>query len=229
MNAVVLIPALNEELAIGDVVRGIPRGLVDLIVVVDNGSDDGTAAVAAGAGATVVSEPRRGYGAACMAGVRSAPDAAVYIFLDGDGSDPPEMIPSLLAVHRASGLTLGVRRGAVEPGSMPWRQRAGNAFMTRLIGRLSGRRITDLPSYKVIDGALLRSFSVRSSTHGWTPELILTAAMRGVPIAEVATGYRRRKGKSKVSGSIKGSVLAAIRMNHAILRTWWMERRRTLL
>jgi glycosyltransferase involved in cell wall biosynthesis len=222
-----IVPALNEESAIGRVVGEIPRNVVDEIVVVDNGSTDATAKIAREAGARVIEAPERGYGAACMAGAAATPDADVYVFLDGDGSDVATRLPQLLnpVLSGEAALALGVRAGNVEPGSMLWHQRLGNSFFVILLGLLSGRRLHDLPSFKVITADTLRSLDLRERTHGWTAELISKAAMRGLRTLEVETGYRRRIGDSKVSGTVRGSLLAALWIFSAIARSWWVERR----
>ncbi|MGE0059813.1 MAG: glycosyltransferase family 2 protein [Dehalococcoidia bacterium] len=224
MTTVAIVPALNEEAAIGEVVRSL-TGSVDRVIVVDNGSTDGTPSVAEAAGADVVRQSERGYGAAMLAGVAAAPDADVYVFLDGDGSDEGERAAELIARLQQADLVLGVRAGDVEAGSMFWHQRAGNIFMSWLIRRLSGEAIHDLPSFKAIRGDVLRSLELQERRHGWTAELITRAACRDLRIVEVQTGYRRRVGVSKVSGSFKGSALAASRMNAAIVRVWWEELR----
>ncbi|MBF6601284.1 MAG: glycosyltransferase family 2 protein [Dehalococcoidia bacterium] len=228
MSVVVIIPALNEESAIGRVVAGIPRGRVDEIVVVDNRSTDGTAVNAEAAGARVVLQPERGYGAAMMAGVEAAPDAHIYVFMDGDDADTPDRLGEMMdLIHTGRAqLVLGVRTRDVERGSLLWHQRLGNRLVVALISRISGRRLRDLPSLKAIDAATLRSLRLRERTHGWTAELIAKAAVRGVAIAEVDAGYRRRIGRSKVSGSVKGSVLAAYRILAAVVRVWRTEGRR---
>jgi glycosyltransferase involved in cell wall biosynthesis len=219
MTTVAIIPALNEEAAIGDVVRACPP-VIGRILVVDNGSTDGTRAAALAAGAEVVSHPERGYGAACLAGVAAAPDADVYVFLDGDGSDPIELAGDLIGLLQDADLVLAARLGNVEAGSMLWHQRVGNVFMSWLIRRLSGEPIHDLPSFKLIRGDVLRSLDLRERTHGWTAELISRAACRHLRTIEVKAGYRRRVGRSKVSGSLRGSLLAAFRLNSAIARVW---------
>jgi glycosyltransferase involved in cell wall biosynthesis len=227
MKVCAIIPALNEETAIGRVVSEVPRNLVDEIIVVDNDSADATAKVAREAGARVVAGRERGYGASCMAGVAAAPDADVYVFLDGDGSDVVTRLPELLALvlEGEVALALGVRAGDVEPGSMLWHQRLGNGFFLRLLALLSGRRLHDLPSFKVISAHTLRSLDLRERTHGWTAELISKAALLKLPMVEVETGYRRRVGESKVSGTVKGSALAATRIFWAIVRSWADERK----
>jgi glycosyltransferase involved in cell wall biosynthesis len=226
MRTVVIIPALNEEQVIGAVVRAVPKDAADAVIVVDNGSTDRTAAVAEDAAARVVHEPERGYGAACMAGVAAEPLADVFVFLDGDGSDPPARIVDVLApIHGdEADLVLGIRRGEVEAGAMLWHQRIGNRFMSWLIRALSGQDVHDLPSLKAVRADLLRSLALSERTHGWTAEFIAKAALGGYRIKEVPTGYRRRVGESKVSGSLSGSARAAYRMNAAILRAWLYSR-----
>jgi glycosyltransferase involved in cell wall biosynthesis len=226
MSTAVIIPALNEEQVIADVVMGMPAGVADIVIVVDNGSTDQTAKVALAAGATVVYEPERGYGAACMAGVAAA-EADVLVFLDGDGSDPPARIADIVTpiAYDQADLVLGIRLGDVEPGAMLWHQRAGNAFMSWMIRALSGQEVRDLPSLKASRAEFLHSLALTERTHGWTAELVAKAAFGRLRITEVPTGYRRRVGQSKVSGSLRGSVQAAVRMNAAILRAWLAARR----
>lgn len=226
MKVCVIIPALNEEAAIGRVVSQVPRAIADEIIVADNGSTDATAAVAREAGARVVKAPERGYGTACMAGVNAAPDADVYAFMDGDGSDVPQQLGELVepVLRGEAMLALGVRAGDVEPGSMPWHQRVGNAVLSALIRLVSGRRLRDLPSFKVIGAKTLRSLTLLERKHGWTAELITKAALRGLTIVEIETGYRRRLGQPKVSGTVRGSLLAGFRIVSAIVRAWIAER-----
>lgn len=225
MTVAAIIPALNEEGAIGQVVAGIPRDLVDTIVVVDNGSSDRTAERARAAGAIVVAQPERGYGAALIAGVAAVPLVDVYVFMDGDASDVMDHLAAMLRmVHCGQAqLVLGVRAGAVEPGSLLWHQQLGNRLVTWMISCISRRTLRDLPSLKVIDGNTYRSLEMRERTHGWTAELISKAAVRGIAIAEVETGYRRRIGESKVSGSLRGSLLAGYGIIAAVIRVWRTE------
>lgn len=226
MKVCVIIPALNEEAAIGRVVSQVPRGIADEIIVVDNGSTDATAAVAREAGARVVKAPEQGYGNACMAGVSAAPDAEVYAFMDGDGSDMPQRLGELTepVLRGEAMLALGVRAGDVEPRSMPRHQRVGNVILSALIRLVSGRKLRDLPSFKVIRAETLRSLALVERKHGWTAELIAKAALRGLTIFELETGYRRRLGQPKVGGTLRGSLLAGFRIVSTIIRAWFAER-----
>ncbi len=227
MSRVAILPALNEEAGIVSAVESIPRAAIDEIIVVDNGSTDRTAELARTAGARVVREERRGYGSACMAGVRAAPDASIYVFLDGDASENGERIAELVEFVRSrrTRLALGVREGAIQPGAMPWQQRYGNRVLVALLNRLAHCGLNDLPSLKVIDGPTLRSFGLTEATYGWTAELIARAAFRDVGIEQVLVGLRRRKGRSKVSGSMVNSLRAGWGITSTILRVWREERR----
>jgi glycosyltransferase involved in cell wall biosynthesis len=225
VNTVAIIPALNEEDAIGGVVAGVLPA-VDRVIVIDNGSTDATGACALAAGAEVIHQRERGYGAACLAGIEAAPSYDAYVFLDGDGSDIGERAAELIRRLEDADLVLGTRFGKIEPGAMLWHQRAGNLFMSWLIRQLSGQAVHDLPSFKAVRGDALRGLNLRERRHGWTAELIMRAACQGLRIVEVETGYRRRIGQSKVSGSVKGTLLAAYRLNAAIVRVWREERGR---
>lgn len=215
-DVVAIIPALDEEGAIGAVVRALPRELVTRVIVVDNGSRDGTAAAARATGAEVVREPRRGYGHACMAGVDAAPRAAIYLFLDGDGSDFPEQAGALIAPLLAgeADLVLGSRvLGGDARHTLPPAARLGNRLAALLIGRLDGVHITDLAPFKAIDGVVLRELGLREQTYGWTIELIVRAAQSGRRVREVPVRYRERlAGESKVSGNLRGTVRASVRI-----------------
>ncbi len=225
MTTAVIIPALNEEAAIEGVVRGVPGDAVDTIVVVDNGSTDATATVARDAGAIVVDHPERGYGAALMAGVAAVPHADTYVFMDGDASDVTDQLAVMIQMVQLgeAQLVLGVREGEVEPGSLLWHQKVGNRLVTWMISRISHRDLRDLPSLKVIDADVYHSLEMQERTHGWTAELISKAAVRRISIVEVETGYRRRIGESKVSGSLRGSALAGYRIIAAVVRVWRAE------
>jgi glycosyltransferase involved in cell wall biosynthesis len=216
----VLIPALDEEGAIAQVVRRVPAELGADVLVVDNGSRDATARVAAAAGARVVHQPRRGYGHACHAGVTASPEAGVVVFIDGDGSMPPEEIAALIApitVGRAD-LVCGSRTARREAGSMPVHQALGNRLALVLLRRLYGVRLTDLGPYRAVRGELLRSLGMRPSRFAWPAEMLARAARRRARIVEVEVGYRRRvAGTSKVGGSLRGSLGAGMGIVGALL------------
>lgn len=227
----VIIPALNEEATVGHVVRALrqqaeqhgPR--IRQIVVVDNASTDSTAVVASAAGAVVLPEPERGYGAACLRGLSfiakqdPAPDCVV--FLDADGSDEVSDLPRLIdALVRGADLVIGSRTlGSVEPGSLQPAQRAGNAVATSLIRVVYGQRYTDLGPFRVIRYPALRALGMRDTGHGWTVEMQVKAVRRGLRITEVPVHYYRRKGgESKISATMKGTVQAGAKILYTILR-----------
>jgi glycosyltransferase involved in cell wall biosynthesis len=210
-----VIPALNEEAAIGAVVRSLPRDLVRQVIVVDNGSTDGTATAAWEAGAVVVSEPERGYGAACAAGVALALrlGAAVIVLLDGDASDAPSDLPAILTPLLAgdADLVMGSRaRGSVEPGALTPQQRFGNWLAARILRRY-GLAITDLGPFRAIRADALATLDMHERTYGWSTEMLVKAARAGLRVREVPVSYRKRAGgRSKVGGTIHGSINAAI-------------------
>lgn len=220
---VAVIPALDEAGSIGPVVAGLLPHL-DAVVVVDNGSSDGTADVAAAAGALVEREPERGYGAACLRGVARALElgAEVVLFLDADGSDDPADAPGLLeAVERGGAdLALGVRtRRTVEPGAMTGVQRFGNWFAPLLMRLLAGARYHDMPPFKAIRADALRALNLSDRGHGFTVELLLGAHRRGLTVVELPVRCRARSaGVSKVSGTLRGSLRAAAKILFIVAR-----------
>lgn len=206
----VLIPALDEAAAIAQVVGAVPPW-VDDILVVDNGSRDDTAARARDAGARVVHEPRRGYGAACLAGLAALDNADVVVFLDGDGSDVPAEMAGLVdpLVAGEASLVVGSRvLGAREPGALTPVQRFGNALACTLIRMIWRTRYTDLGPFRAIRSDALRNLDMRDAGFGWTVEMQVKAAQQGLPILERPADYRRRIGRSKISGTLRGSVQA---------------------
>jgi len=210
----VVIPALNEALALPHVLPAIPAWVVEVIVV-DNGSRDATAAVAAGLGARVVSEPRRGYGQACLAGIAAlSPGIDTVVFLDADASDRPEEMDRLLApiADGAADMVIGSRPLGAEPGSLTPVQRFGNALSCWLIRRLWGVRFTDLGPFRAITRPALARLEMQDRNFGWTVEMQVRAAGRGLRCAEIPVSYRRRIGQSKVSGTISGSVKAGVKI-----------------
>src|SRR5215212_1903917 len=213
----VIIAALNEEAAIAKVIDSVPRNLADEIIVVDNGSKDRTAEVAAAAGARVVKEPIPGYGRAFRAGLRSiAPKCDVVVFLDGDGSDCPEMMDRLVnpISEGKADFVIGSRtRGNREAGSMNFHQVLagyGIGFMLRI---LYGVRSTDMGPFRAIRRVTLDRLGLREETYGWPLEMQMRAARARVRTIEVPVDYRRRAGgHSKIAGTVRGSVLAATRI-----------------
>lgn len=210
----VIIPALDEAETIGPLVAATRLQAVEYVVVADNGSSDGTAAIARAAGALLISEPRRGYGYACAAGTALAIEqgADVLVYLDGDGSALPSELPRLLApIERdEADLVLGSRiLGNAAAGALAPHQRFGNSLMAALMRRLYGLAVTDLGPYRAIRAGLLQALGMREMTFGWPTEMTVKSARRGARIIEVPVSWaNRRAGRSKVSGTLKGSFLA---------------------
>ena len=221
MRTAVIIPALNEAGNIGDLVRETLALGVDEVIVADNGSTDRTPEAAREAGARVVTEPRRGYGHACAAGAAAA-EADVLVFLDGDYSSLPAELDRLLAPLRAgqADLVLGSRTlGTIAPGAMPPHQRTGNWLMARAMRLLYGVQVTDLGPYRAVTAELLRALDMREMTYGWPVEMMVKAARRHARIVEVPVSHvPRRAGRSKVGGTVRGSILAAYYIVTVILR-----------
>lgn len=228
MRVAVIIPALNEEEAVAHVLADVPRDLVHQVIVVDNGSTDRTGDVARAAGARVVREERRGYGYACAAGVAAAADGFdVLVFMDGDGSDDTSQMQALIEpIERdEADLVLGSRvLGPAARGALLPHQRLGNGLTTALVRLLYGQRITDLPPFKAIRRPVLTELAMREMTYGWTVEMIVKCARRGHRIIEVPVATRPRiAGQSKVSGTIKGTVLAAYYLLGTTLKYAWSD------
>ena len=222
-STLVVIPAFNEEASIGMVVRAIPRSEVTAVVVVNNGSSDATADVAKGAGAHVLTEPRKGYGSACLLGIAYALEqkADIIAFVDGDYSDFPEELPSVLRPIRVTGheLVIGSRMlGAREHGAMLPQAIIGNWLACSLIHLFWGYRFTDLGPFRAVRADALRRMKMSDHTFGWTVEMQIKAAKLGLKCTEVPVSYRKRIGTSKVTGTVAGSVKASEKILYTILK-----------
>lgn len=221
MQVSIIIPALNEAESIPSVLSAIPKDNPVDIIVVDGGSTDGTPSIAAACGARVIQELRRGYGQACATGVCAAA-GEILVFMDADGADNPRQLPDLVGPVRAgrAEMVLGSRlAGEVEADAMPWHQYAGNWLAARLIRLLYGLSLTDLSPFRAVNKAALLDLEMEEMTYGWPTEMIAKAARRGWRIVEIPVTYRPRlAGKSKISGTLRGSVLATYFILSTILR-----------
>ena len=215
----VIIPAYNEENSIGKVIQDLPKDLVDEIVVVNNNSNDATVINAQNAGATVLSEDRAGYGFACLKGIeyinnlQSHPD--IVVFIDADYSDHPEEMPLLVnpIVDEGMDLVIGSRAlGKKEKGSMTVQQIFGNWLATLLLKIIYGVSFTDLGPFRAIRYDKLLQINMQDTTYGWTVEMQLKAAKLKMKIKEVPVNYRKRIGFSKISGTLKGTVMAGYKI-----------------
>ena len=218
----VIIPALDEEASIGQVIEAVPAW-VDEIIVVDNGSADATGERARAGGATVIREPRRGYGMACQAGIREAAGADVVVFLDADNADRPGEMDRLVdpIVSGVADLVLGSRRlGRAEPRSLSLLQRAGNRLACLLMRWLWGAGYTDLGPFRAIAYHRLIDLGLSDADFGWTIEMQIAALRQRLRTREVPVSYRARsKGSSKISGNWRGSVAAGIKILSVIAAT----------
>jgi len=226
----VVIPTLNEEEPIGEVVRAVPRDVVDEIIVADSGSSDRTVERARAAGARVVVERQRGYGRACAAGARAASDSDIVVFLDGDGSDRPDLVPRLLApiLDGTHDFVIGSRtRGKREPGSMNTLQIAAGYIAGAMIRLLYGVAYTDMCAFRAIRRASLDRLGMREMTYGWNLEMQMRAARAGLRVLEVPVAHRRRIGGApKVSGTLTGTVRAGLRICATFARLAFERRSR---
>ncbi len=224
MRIAVIIPVLDEEAAVGLVVHEIPRDLVGEIVVVDNGSTDRTAEVARAAGARGVHEPVRGYGAACRAGAMAARDADILVFLDGDRSDDPAEMPTVLGpvLEGRADLVIGARvERLAEAGAVTPHQRLGNRLVTGIVRRLYGLPLSDIGPFRAIRAEVLADLRMEQTTYGWPVEMVVKAAKKGYRVVNVPVSCRRRIGRSKVAGTLKGSLLAGYHLLSTTLRYAW--------
>jgi glycosyltransferase involved in cell wall biosynthesis len=222
LRVAVVIPVFNEQEALPLVVADLPRDLISEVIVVDNGSTDGTAQIARALPVRLVREARRGYGSACLAGLEALegrpPD--VVVFLDGDYSDHPEELPLLLeALARGADLVIGSRRlGRAEPAALLPQARFGNALACLLIRWLYGHRYTDLGPFRAIRWDSYRRLGMRDTGFGWTAEMQVRALSTGLRVAEVPVSYRRRVGVSKITGTISGTLRAGYKILWTIAR-----------
>jgi glycosyltransferase involved in cell wall biosynthesis len=214
----VIIPVLNEQDALPHVLRDIPWKVIHEVIVVDNGSTDATSEGARRAGARVIYESRRGYGAACLAGIQAIQEADIVVFLDGDYSDHPDELTHVVApiLKGHADMVIGSRvRGNREQGALAPQARWGNWLAVTLIWLLYGVKYTDLGPFRAIRIPMLHSLGMQDSGYGWTVEMQVRAIHAGLRIQEVPVSYRRRTGQSKISGTLRGCILAG----YAILGT----------
>jgi glycosyltransferase involved in cell wall biosynthesis len=217
-----IIPALDEEHGIGPLLDAVDRSLVRDVIVGDNGSRDATGDVARARGAQVVRVDERGYGAACAGALAAmADDVDVVLFMDADGSDDPAEIRLVLApilANRAD-LVIGSRAlGIVERGALTPQQRFGNWLATHLVALIYGHRYTDLGPFRAIRRDLLDRIGMRDRRYGWTVEMQLRALQLGARVTEVPVRYRRRVGRSKISGTVTGVIKAGWWIIYTILK-----------
>ena len=221
----VIIPAFNEERSIAKVIEEIPRDLVSEIIVVNNASRDDTAARARHAGATVVDEPARGYGTACLTGIayckNQSPRPDIIVFLDGDHSDYPEEMAALIKpiVEQQCDLVIGSRSlGNRQAGSMTVQQIFGNWLATSLLKLFFNAEFTDLGPFRAIRFSSLMDLNMQDKNYGWTVEMQVKAARQGLRFVEVPVQYRRRIGVSKVSGTVKGTIMAGYKILYTLFK-----------
>ncbi|MBZ5655407.1 MAG: glycosyltransferase family 2 protein [Acidobacteriia bacterium] len=234
MRVSVIIPTHNEALSIERVLADLPSDLTTEVIVVDSNSSDGTPEIAAKMGARVVQEPRRGYGRACLTGLAAANSPDVVVFLDGDYSDRPSELPLLLApiiggpadgpVEGRADIVLGSRlQGRRSAGALPWHQVFGNRLAAGLIRLLYGVEISDLGPFRAGRAEVLRALALEETTYGWAVEMILKGALAGYRVVEVPVSYYPRIGKSKISGTLKGTVGAGWFILSLIVRYYFRQ------
>ncbi len=218
----VIIPALNEEESIGLVLRDIPEDVVNEVIVVDNGSRDNTAAVAESSGATVISEPSKGYGSACLSGIsRLKHDTDIVAFLDADYSDYPQDIHSLIKplIEDKAEFVIGSRMsGTREKGALLPQALFGNKLATFMIRLFWGFKYTDLGPFRAIKYKDLINLNMKDKNFGWTVEMQIKGIKKGLRIMEVPVRYRKRIGKSKITGTISGTIQAGVKIIYTIIK-----------
>ena len=224
----VIIPTHNEAQSIALVLADIPSDLTTEVIVVDSNSTDGTPEIAARMGARVIQEPRRGYGRACLTGLALANSPDVVVFLDGDYSDRPSELPLLLApiIEGRADITLGSRLHPRRSAkALPWHQAFGNRLAAGLIKVLYGLRISDLGPFRAARADVLHALALEETTYGWAVEIILKGALAGYRVVEVPVSYYPRIGKSKISGTLKGTVGAGWFILSLIVRYYFRRPR----
>lgn len=224
----VVIPAFNEQNAVGKVIHDIPKDIVAEVIVVDNGSTDDTKKIAAKAGATVLHESRQGYGSACLKGIEYintiADKTNIVVFIDADYSDHPEEMNLLLApiVEHQYDMVIGSRAlGVKEKGAMTPPQIFGNWLATRLLKLLYSIKFTDLGPFRAIRLDSLNELKMKDTNYGWTVEMQLKAAKKKLRCTEIPVNYRKRVGHSKISGTVKGTILAGYKIIWTIIKYAW--------
>lgn len=221
----VIIPAHNEEQSIGKVLNDIPKDLVDEVIVSNNNSKDRTKQEAQKYGATVLDEPRMGYGYACLKGIeyinQNYPKTDIVVFIDGDYSDFPEQMRELITPILVEGmdLVIGSRAlGKQEKGAMTFPQRFGNWLSGKLLKLFYKAEFTDLGPFRAIKLQSLNRIKMQDKTYGWTVEMQVKAAQYKLNFCEVPVDYRKRIGKSKVSGTVKGAFMAGVKIIYTLLK-----------
>jgi glycosyltransferase involved in cell wall biosynthesis len=224
----VIIPTHNEAQSIQHVLADLPCDLTTEVIVVDSNSTDGTPAIAARMGARVVEEPRRGYGRACLTGMANANSPDVIVFLDGDYSDRPSELPLLLApiIERRADITIGARlHERRSAAALPGHQVFGNRLAARLIDFLYGLKISDLGPFRAARADTLRALALEETTYGWAVEMIIKGTLAGYRVVEVPVSYYPRIGKSKISGTLKGTIGAGWFILSLIVRYYFRRRK----
>src|SRR5438309_5843790 len=227
----VIIPTHNEVQAIGRVLADLPSALVTEVIVVDSNSTDGTSDLARSMGAEVIQEPRRGYGRACLTGLANAKNPDVVVFLDGDYSDRPSELPIVLTpiLEGLADITLGSRlQDRRSAAALPWHQALGNRLAASLIRLLYGLQISDLGPFRAARAEVLRALALEQTTYGWAVEIILKGALAGFRVVEVPVSYHPRIGKSKISGTLKGTVGATWFILSRIVRYYFRRRKKSM-
>lgn len=218
----VIIPALNEEESIGQVISDIPGDIVEEIIVVDNGSNDNTVAVAERLGARVIRESLRGYGAACFRGISMLKkDTDIVVFLDGDYSDYPQDLPAVIKpiITGKADMVIGSRMSGIrKKGALLPQAVFGNKLATFLIRLFWGYKYTDLGPFRAITYKDLLALNMVDKNFGWTVEMQIKALKKGLQIIEVPVRYRKRIGKSKITGTFSGTVRAGVKIIYTIFK-----------